>query len=104
MIENFLGKIWNEYVDSTSRSKKDKATLKDHNRWTTYHHIEMLSAVGKMDETTRDLMHRLRKKRNSIIHERHEVNEKETHDCLVVSDRIVRNRFYDPKTPFVNII
>jgi hypothetical protein len=39
MIETFLSKIWNEYVDSLRRSGKDKEALKDHNRWTTFHHI-----------------------------------------------------------------
>jgi hypothetical protein len=103
MIETFLGKIWNEYVDSMDRSRRDKASLKDHNRWTTYHHIEMLSAVSKMDDATRDLMHRLRQKRNSIIHERRQVSESDARDCLLVADKVLRNRFNDPKTPFLNI-
>lgn len=55
MIETFLGKIWNDYVDHTNRSARDKNTLKDHNRWTTYHHIEMLSAVNKMNDANREL-------------------------------------------------
>src|SRR5213080_4885781 len=79
MIKTFLGKIWNEYVDSMSRLTKDKNTLKDHNRWTTYHHIEMLSPVNKMDDATRDLMHELRKKRNSIVHDRCEIKYNEGH-------------------------
>jgi hypothetical protein len=103
MIETFLGKIWNEYVDSSNRSTKDKKTLKDHNRWTTYQHIEMLSAVNKMNAATRDLMHKLRHKRNSIVHDRHEVNQGEAHQCLLVADKILRNRFNNPNAPFLNI-
>jgi hypothetical protein len=104
MIETFLAKIWNEYVDRTNRSAKDKNTLKDHNRWTTYHHIEMHSAMNKMNDTTRDLMHRLRNKRNSIVHKRYEVNQDEAHQCLLVADKIVRNRFNNPSAPFVDIV
>jgi hypothetical protein len=37
----------------------------------------MLSAVSKMDDATRNLMHRLRQKRNSRVYDRYEVNESE---------------------------
>ena len=59
-------------------STKDKNTLKDHNRRTTYDHIKMLSTVSKMDDETRNLMHRLRQKQNSRVHNRYEVNESES--------------------------
>ena len=58
-------------------STRDKNTLKDNNRRTTYDHIKMLSAVSKMDDATRNLMHRLRQKRNSRVYDRYEVNESE---------------------------
>jgi hypothetical protein len=56
-------------------STTDKNTLKDHNRSTAYDHIKMSSAVSKMDDATRNLIHRLRQKRNSRVHARYEVNE-----------------------------
>jgi hypothetical protein len=37
----------------------------------------MLSTVSKMDDATRNLIHKLRQKRNSKIHARYEVNESE---------------------------
>ena len=52
-------------------STRDKNTLKDHNRRTTYDHIKMLSTVSKMDDATRNLMHRLRQKQNSRVHDRY---------------------------------
>jgi hypothetical protein len=103
MIETFLGKIWNEYVDSMNRSSKDKVSLKEHRTWTTHHHIEMLSAVNKMDDKTRNLLHKLRQKRNSIIHDRKDIGEKEAYNCLLIADQILRNRFNNPNTPFVNV-
>jgi hypothetical protein len=60
MIETFLSKIWKEYIDSSDRSGKDKGALKDHNRWTTFHHIEMLSAINMMPGTVRDIINKLR--------------------------------------------
>ena len=103
MIETFVGKIWDNYIESINRSRKDKDTLKDNNRWTTYHHIEMLSMVNKMNDGARDLLHKLRRKRNSIVHDRREVNETDASNCLFIADRILRNRFNNPDTPFVNI-
>lgn len=103
MIETFIGKIWDNYIESINRSRSDKNTLKDNNRWTTYHHVEMLSVVNKMDDGARDLLHKLRKKRNSIVHDRMEVNEGDARNCLFIADRIIRNRFNNPDTPFVNI-
>jgi hypothetical protein len=59
-------------------STKDKNTLKDHNRRTNYDHIKMLSTMSKMDDATGNLMHGLRQKRNSRVHDRYEVNESES--------------------------
>jgi hypothetical protein len=103
MIETFLSKVWKEHIDSLSRSKKDKDSLKDHNRWTTYHHIEILAAMNKMENTGRDLMNQLRQKRNSIIHERKEADEREAYHCLNVADKILRNRINNPNMPFIDI-
>jgi hypothetical protein len=103
MIETFVGKIWDNYIESINRSRRDKHTLKDNNRWTTYHHVEMLSVVNKMDDRARDLLYKLRQKRNSIVHDRREVNESDARNCLFIADRIIRNRFNNPDTPFVNI-
>jgi aminoglycoside phosphotransferase len=77
--------------------------LKNHNRWTTYHHIEMLSVVNKMDDGARDSLHKLRQKRNSIVHDRREVNESDAYNCLFIADRILHNRFNNPDTPFRDV-
>ncbi|MFL6442074.1 MAG: hypothetical protein ACJ702_08970 [Nitrososphaeraceae archaeon] len=54
-------------MDSLQRSKNDKAALKDHRSWTSHHHIEMLSEIRKIDPTVRNLLNKLRKKRNEIV-------------------------------------
>ena len=61
LIENFLDQIWEEYIESLQRSKQDKQALKDHRSWITYHHIEMLSEIGKINPIVRNLLNKLRK-------------------------------------------
>ncbi len=104
IIETFLAKLWKEYVDSLAgRSKNDKAALKDFRSWTSYHHIEMFSALGKMEDTTvRNLFNQLRKNRNSITHSREDVEEREAVGCLRVSRTILLNRLRN-QSPFLDL-
>lgn len=102
MIETFLSKIWTEHVDSSDRSGNDKKALKDHNRWTAFHYVEMLSAINKMPGV-RDIFNTLRRKRNEIVHDRREIDEKDAYYCLNISDKILRNRINTPAMPFVGI-
>ena len=50
-----------------------------------------------------ELMHKLRKRRNSIVHDRYEGNKNEARYCLIVADKILRNRFNNPNTLFLNV-
>jgi hypothetical protein len=77
--------------------------LKDHSRWTTYLHIEMLSAIAMMDPGTRDLFHRFRKKHNDIIHNKEAVTEEEAFKCLHAGWKILRNRSRNPSDLFLDI-
>ncbi len=53
IIENFLSKLWETYVESLEgRSRDEKKALTNSKNWTSYHDIEMLSIVGKIKKST----------------------------------------------------
>jgi hypothetical protein len=62
----------------------------------------MLSAINKMPGV-RDIFNTLRRKRNEIVHDRREIDEKDAYYCLNISDKILRNRINTPAMPFVGI-
>ena len=103
LIETFVDQVWEEYIESLQRSKQDKQALKDHRSWTTQHHIEMLSEIGRINPTVRNLLNKLRKKRNDVVHNRESVTDDESYSCLRVAIVIIVNRMNDPKNPFLNI-
>jgi hypothetical protein len=78
-LKTFLGKIWEDYVDTLKRANSEKDALKDSRSWTTYHHIEMLSMIFKMKPVVRSLLHKLRKKRNRIVHEKEWTTQDESY-------------------------
>jgi hypothetical protein len=103
IIEAFLGELWEGHIESLQRSSRDKNMLEDHSRWTTYHHVEMPSAIAMMDPGTRNLFHRFRKKRNDIIHNKEAVTEEEAFKCLHAGWKILRNRSRNPSDRFLDI-
>jgi hypothetical protein len=103
IVETFLAKLWKEYVESQKRTSDDKQALRDFRSWTGYHHIEMFAAVGKVNPTVRNLLNRLRKKRNDIVHNRDTVTRDEASGCLRVATVILLNRLKNPDTPFLNL-
>ena len=100
IVETFLARLWDEYVDSLERTKNDKDALKDFRSWTSYHYIEMFSVLGKITGETRDILNSSRKKRNQVVHERREVDKQEAYDCLNMARKILRNRIETPDKPF----
>lgn len=103
VIETFLARTWNQYVDSLGRSANDREALRDHRSWTSYHHIEMFSFVGKMAPEARGVLNSLRKKRNDIVHNRDKVNMDEVKTCLNVAARIFFNQVHNPDKPFLEV-
>jgi hypothetical protein len=47
IVETFLARLWDEYVDYLNRTSNDKEALRDFRSWTSYHYIEIFSALGK---------------------------------------------------------
>ena len=103
IVETFLARLWDDYVDSLGRKNNDKKALKDFRSWTSYHYIEMFSILGIMAAETRDLLNNLRRKRNQVVHDRIEVNKREAYDCLNVARKIIRNLTKTPDKPFLEV-
>jgi len=104
IIETVIDQIWKEFIATLRISSKDKGKLKESSQWTSWHHIEMLFALNKIDLTNRNFLTRLRKKRNSIIHNKELVERHEAFGCLRLAIVMILNRmsdsadiFYDPK-------
>jgi hypothetical protein len=104
IIENFLSKLWETYVESLEgRSIKDKDALTNHNTWTNHHHIEMLSVAGKINKpTVRNLFNRMRKIRNDAMHNRKNISSDEAAGCLRASVVILLNRLNN-QDPFLDL-
>ena len=103
IVETFLARLWDEYVDSLDRTRNDKDALTDFRSWTSYRYIEMLSVLEIITGETRDILNRSRKKRNEVVHERKEVDRQEAYDCLDMARKILRNRIETPDNPFFEI-
>lgn len=100
VVETFLAQLWDEHINSQERTQNEKAALKDFRSWTGYHHIEVFAAIGKIEPPVRDLLNKLRKKRNDIVHKRLSASRKEAASCLRVAVLIVLNRLKNPNSPF----
>ena len=103
LIETFLTKLWEEYVQSLPRSNNDKDSLMDNRSWTSYHHIEMFTALGKMDSLVRNLLHALRRKRNNLVHEKRDPDKDEAFWCLRLAATIILNKLRTPSEPFSKV-
>lgn len=103
LVETFLLKLWEEYVKSSQRSQNDKNSLLDNRSWTSYHHIEMFSALGKMNSVVRNLLHALRKKRNNLVHEKMDPDNEESFGCLRLAAVMNLNRLRNPHQPFSGV-
>lgn len=103
IVETFLARLWDEYVDSLKRTSNDKEALRDFRSWTSYHYIEIFSVLGMIDDETRDILNSSRRKRNKVVHDRIEVSKQEAYDSLDVARKILRNRIETPDRPFFRI-
>jgi hypothetical protein len=104
IVETGIDRMWKEYVTSLKISSDDKSNLKDSGRWTIQHKTEVLFASQEIHPKYRDLLKRLRKKRNDIMHEKQAVSRREAFGCLRVATVTTLNRvsgntdiFHDPK-------
>jgi hypothetical protein len=103
IVETFLARLWDEYVDSLDRTRKDKDALKDFRSWTSYHYIEMLPVLDfggskPITAETRDILNRSR-----FVHEKKEVDRQEAYDSLDMARKILRNRIEKPDNPFFEL-
>ena len=103
MIETFLDELWGEYIDSLNYNREERDSLKHHDKWTSHHQIEVFSLLNRLDLNSRNLLNRLRKTRNKIIHDRYNVSVNQTDECLGTAYRILRNRVRNPRDPLSNI-
>jgi hypothetical protein len=103
LVETFLSKFWEEYVKSLKRSQNDKVSLMDNRSWTSYHHIEMFSALEKMSPVVRNLLHALRKKRNHLVHEKMDPDKEEAFECLNLAAIMNMNILRNPSEPFSRV-
>jgi hypothetical protein len=104
IIENFLSKLWETYVESLEgRSRDEKKALTNSKNWTSYHDIEMLSIVGKIkNSTVRKLFNNLRKLRNDVVHNRKDISIEEARACLRAAVIIMLNRLRN-QDPFLDL-
>jgi hypothetical protein len=104
IIENFLSKLWETYVESLEgRSRDEKKGLTNSKNWTSYHDIEMLSIVGKIkNSTVRKLFNNLRKLRNDVVHNRKDISIEEARACLRAAVIIMLNRLRN-QDPFLDL-
>ncbi|MDQ5869105.1 MAG: hypothetical protein M3530_05185 [Thermoproteota archaeon] len=100
MIETFLAKIWEKYVEGLDRTKKAKESLTNYNNWTAYHLIEMFAALNMINNATPDTLNELRTKCNDIVHKRKDVASIDTQKCLTTAWKILNNRQIDEDKPF----
>jgi hypothetical protein len=103
LIEDFIAQIWKQHVNSLQRSSNDKAVLNDNKYWTSYHHIEKLYEIRKINPTVRNLLNKLRKKRNEIAHNRESITMDESFNCLRVAIVIVVNLMGNLQNPFLTV-
>ncbi len=92
LIEAFLDRLWRSYITTIDRTSDERENLKSHRNWSVYHHIEVFSFIDKMNSKTRKLLTHLRRKRNEIIHDRHEATNGDVLNCLETAYRIIRNQ------------
>lgn len=74
IIETFPPKLRIEYVNlMTDRKPDDKDALRDFRGWTGYSHIEIFYTVGQLTPIVRNLLNKLRKVGNDIVHKKRDV-------------------------------
>ena len=92
IVEGFLERLWNEYVDSLKRSGKEKRALKNQHSWSVSHYIEVFHFIGQLDENGYKCLNTLRKIRNAIVHDRNKATQNEAWDCLEIAIYMVYNK------------
>jgi hypothetical protein len=103
IIEDFIVKSWEEYTSLLQISSEDKESRKDFRNWTVYHMIEVFWTINKVNTDLKNLLKKLRKKRNNIVHDRAYVSATDAFCCLRIMALILMNRKKDINNPFINI-
>jgi hypothetical protein len=111
ILETVIDRIWKEYVTTLKISSDDKKKDKESSQWTTQHYIEILFALTKINLIERNLLTKLRKKRNDVMHNRKIVHHDEAFWCLRLAAVTSLNRmlgnaniFHDPdENPLVEV-
>ena len=63
----------------------------------------MLSEIRKIDQTVRNLLNKLRRKRNEIVHDQKAITNEESFGCLQVAIVIVVNLMNNLQDPFSKV-
>jgi hypothetical protein len=111
ILETVVYHIWKEYVNTLKISSKDKKRLKESSQWTSQHYIDVLFALKKLTLIERNLLTKLRKKRNDVMHNKKTANNDESFWCLRLAAVTTLNRmlgdlniFHDPmENPLVDM-
>jgi hypothetical protein len=104
IIETFLAKLWDDYVNSQKgKPGQSNTPLKNSSQLAINDIIINFSNTGKISGRVSNLLHKIRKKRNDIVHDRVTVDIDEAAGCLQVVNLIIRNRLQNPQFPFSDI-
>jgi len=82
IIENFIENEWNMLIEEKKIAGKRKDKLKNPISWSTDYILEVLSLSGKIKDKEYELLMKMKKKRNDIIHNGADVSRKEAKECL----------------------
>jgi len=88
--EKALTRKWKEFLNEKSVARKSLEFLLNPSNWPISHILETLNLAGKLDEKTHDLLARLNRKRNHVVHNGEEVTEEEAREALESAYYIVR--------------
>ena len=82
VIENFIETKWDEFIQEKKIESDRKNKLKNPSSWSTDYILEALNFAGKIKDREYELLMKLKKKRNGIIHKGVNVSKKEAKECL----------------------
>lgn len=104
IIETFLAKLWDDYVNSQKgKPGQGNAPLKNSSQLAINDIIINFTNAGTISRRLSNLFHKMRKKRNDIVHDRVSVDIDEAAGCLQVATLIIRNRLHNLQSPFLDI-
>lgn len=100
IIENFLERLWLDYVDSKYAFLSEENTImKKFVRQTPDSFIKIFTELDKIDTKGCQTLHKLRQIRNDIVHDKYTPSQDESFECISSARLILMNRI-EGKNPF----